>query len=56
MAVVLCTLFNSSPFLSQTSAISRKLDVIHQVLLKKADHSLYVHLKELSIPAQTYGM
>ena len=43
--------FHDSSFLSQTSAISRKLDVIHQVLLKRADHTLYAHLKELSIPA-----
>ena len=43
-------------FSLQASAISRKLDVVHDVLLKKADEVLYVHLKQLSIPAQTYGM
>ncbi len=41
---------------TQTSAIARKLDMIHHVLLKKADEELYHHLKALSIPAQTYGM
>jgi hypothetical protein len=39
-----------------SSAISRKLDVVHNVLLKKADQVLYLHLKQLSIPAQTYGI
>jgi hypothetical protein len=32
------------------------LDVVHNVLLKKADEVLYHHLKQLSIPAQTYGI
>ena len=40
----------------QSSAISRKLDKIHALLLKNADDLLYVKLKELAIPAQTYGM
>ena len=44
------------PILLQTSAITRKLDVIQHVLLKKADPVLYHHLTKLAIPAQTYGM
>ena len=47
---------NFPVLVAQASAISRKLDVVHDVLLKKADEILYVHLKQLSIPAQTYGM
>ena len=42
--------------LIQSSAITRKLDKIHTLLLKNADDLLYVKLKELAIPAQTYGM
>ena len=30
--------------------------MVHNVLLKKADEVLFLHLKQLSIPAQTYGM
>jgi DNA transposition AAA+ family ATPase len=40
----------------QSSAITRKLDKIHTLLLKNADDLLYDNLKELAIPAQTYGM
>ncbi len=41
---------------TQTSAIAHKLDMIHYVLLKKADEKLYQNLKALSIPALTYSM
>ena len=44
-----------SPFF-KSSSLSRKLDKIHDLLLKKADDQLYYRLKELSIPPQTYGM
>ncbi|CAI8025344.1 TBC1 domain family member 5 [Geodia barretti] len=47
---------DNSEFYGPSSAISRKLDVVHNILLKKADEVLYHHLKQLSIPAQTYGM
>ena len=40
----------------QTSAVSRKLELIHNLLLKKADDLLWLHMRELEIPAQTYGM
>lgn len=42
--------------LSGSSAISRKLEKIHHVLLRRADEVLFTHLKLLSIPAQTYGI
>ena len=42
--------------LIQSSAITRKLDKIHTLLLKNADDQLCVKLNELAIPAQTYGM
>ncbi len=41
---------------TQTSAIARKLDMIHVMLLNKADEKLHQNLKALSIPALTYGM
>ena len=40
----------------QSSAITRKLDKIHTLLLKNADEVLCEKLKELCIPSQTYGM
>eukprot|EP00731_Ephydatia_muelleri_P014079 Em0007g1389a len=39
-----------------SSPINRKLEVIHEVLLKKIDHTLYLHLKALNIPMQAYGI
>lgn len=42
--------------ISMNSAISRKLEMIHHVLLKRADEVFYSHLKLLNIPPQTYGM
>lgn len=48
--------FEESDTLGPSSAISRKLDVVHNILLKKADETLYLHLKQLSIPPQTYGI
>lgn len=43
-------------FFSQSSSLSRKLDMIHDVLLKRVDDQVYYRLKELAIPPQTYGM
>ncbi|XP_064397885.1 TBC1 domain family member 5-like [Halichondria panicea] len=48
--------FQGMADLSPMSAISRKLGVIHNLHLKNADEQLYTHLKELSIPPQTYGI
>lgn len=45
-----------SLYIMQTSAIARKLDKIHNVLLKNADEQLYYRLQDLGIPPQTYGM
>ena len=50
-----CNFTIFSPFF-KSSSLSRKLDKIHDLLLKKADDQLYYRLKELSIPPQTYGM
>ncbi|XP_041379562.1 TBC1 domain family member 5-like, partial [Gigantopelta aegis] len=42
--------------LHKTSAIARKLDYIHDLLLKRADEQLYYRLQDLGIPPQTYGI
>lgn len=50
------TPFESKDLLPSTSAIARKLDKIHEVLLKRADEQLYYRLQDLGIPPQTYGI
>uniref|UniRef100_A0A1X7V6K5 Rab-GAP TBC domain-containing protein n=1 Tax=Amphimedon queenslandica TaxID=400682 RepID=A0A1X7V6K5_AMPQE len=48
--------FESDEVYLPTSSIARKLDKIHDVLLKNADEQLYYRLRDLGIPPQTYGI
>jgi TBC1 domain family protein 5 len=48
--------FASDEAFVPSSAIGRKLDKIHNVLLKQIDDQLYYRLQDLGIPPQTYGI
>uniref|UniRef100_A0A0N4ZEJ5 Rab-GAP TBC domain-containing protein n=1 Tax=Parastrongyloides trichosuri TaxID=131310 RepID=A0A0N4ZEJ5_PARTI len=49
-------LFNQCIDKPSYSAILDKLDQITEVLLKEIDNTLYLHLKQLNIPPQVYGL
>ena len=43
-------------FFFQSSALSKKVEKIQFILLRKADHELHERLNELDILPQVYGM